>query len=116
MKQSWVVGIVTLYVIAQGLTMFVQTSSSGDSSIWGVMDGVFRYNMTQIQGTQGVSSIWVPAQIGISVFMSFFQIILMYYPALFSGVYVWFWYVVLFPISVGFVISIVSMIRGVSSA
>jgi len=117
LKQSWVVGIVMLYVILQGLTMVVQASTTGDSSVWGLLDGVFKYNLSQVQGSTSsiISGLWVPAQVGISVLMSFMGIILLYYPALFHGYYIWFWFIVCLPISVGFVISIVTLIRGVAS-
>lgn len=117
MKQSWVVGIVMLYVILQGLTMIVQASTTGDSGVWNILDGVFKYNLSQVQGssTSLISSIWVPAQVGISVLMTFLSVIMLYYPALFHGNYIWFWFVICLPISVGFVISIVTTIRGVAS-
>jgi len=117
-KQSWVVGIVMLYVILQGLTMVVQASTTGDSSVWGILDGVFKYNLSQVQGsgTSLVSSLWVPAQVGVAVLMSFGSIILLYYPALFHGTYIWFWFIFCLPIAVGFVISIVTLVRGVASS
>lgn len=117
MKQSWVVGIVMIYVILQGLTMVAQADTTGDSSIWGVLDSVFKYNLSQVQGsgTSLISSLWVPAQVGIAVLMALGNIILLYYPALFSGSYIWFWFIVCLPIAVGFVFTIVTLVRGVPS-
>ena len=117
MSQGKIQGIVMLYVILQGLTMIVQVSVTGDSTVWGILDSVYKYNLSQVQGSgvSLISSMWVPAQVGVAILMALMQIILLYYPALFGGYYVWFWFVVCLPIAVGFVVSIVIMIRGVTS-
>lgn len=106
-----------IYVIMQGLTMVVQASTTGDSSVWGILDSVFKYNLSQVQGSGSslVSSLWVPAQVGVSILMSLGSIILLYYPALFQGIYIWFWFCVCLPVAVGFVVAIVTIIRGVAS-
>jgi len=117
LSQGKVMGVVMIYVILQGLTMIVQGSTTGDSSIWGILDSVFKYNLSQVQGSGAglISSMWVPAQVGIAVLMGLLQIIMLYYPALFGGYYVWFWFIVCLPVAVSFVVVIVMMIRGVTS-
>jgi hypothetical protein len=104
-----------LYVILQGLTMIVQASTTGDSTVWGVLDSVYKYNIEQLQGSNLVSSFWVPAQVAVAVLMSMVDIVLLYYPALFSGSYLWIWFCICLPVAVGFVVSIVTLIRGVAS-
>lgn len=116
MKQSWVVGIIMIYVILQGLTMVVQTSTTGESSVWSILHNMYAVNLTQNVVISAVSSIFAAAGVVLAIFATLLQMIFLYYPALFSGVYLWFWFVVCFPIACGFVVSIVSVIRGVPAA
>lgn len=44
------------------------------------------------------------------------QILFLWCPTVFSGYMLWFWWFVCFPIDVGIVFSIVSIVRGVHSA
>lgn len=104
-----------LYVILQGITMVIQTSTTGDAIAWNYLNNVWYMNLTQLVGST-VSAIWAPALTVISVFMSFMSIITMYYPAIFHDVWLWFWFIICLPISVGFIISIVSIIRGVHTS
>ena len=104
-----------LYVILQGFTMIAQGTTTGDISIWSNLNGMYKTNLTQNVVISAVSAIWAPAASVLSVISTFLQAVVMYYPALFTGYYVWLWWCLLLPISVGFVIVIISMIRGVHS-
>jgi hypothetical protein len=115
LKQSWIVGIVMIYVVLQGWTMVLQNSSTGDSQVWSSLNNVWYMNLTQLVGST-VSAIWAPALTVIAVFMSFISIIALYYPAIFTGTFIWFWWVVCLPIAVSFIISIITIIRGVHSS
>jgi hypothetical protein len=44
------------------------------------------------------------------------QIIFLWCPTVFSGYLLWFWWIICFPIDVGIVFSIVTIVRGVHSA
>lgn len=114
-KQSWTVGVVMLYIILQGLTMIVQQSTTGDTRIWGYLNSVFQYNVST-SVISNISMVWAEAGAVLAMFVSFLEIILMYYPALFPGNYVWIWWCILLPIDVGMVMSVIAMIRGVHTS
>ena len=115
MKQSWIVGIVMLYIILQGLTMVMQADTIGATSIWGVMDSLWRLNYTNTFGASAVTAALVPGAVMISVMLSFGQILILYYPVIFQGTYVWFYWCVCLPIAIGFIISLITILRGVGS-
>lgn len=117
MKISRVEAFVFLYIVLQGLTMFVQADTVGDAGIWGILDNLYKYNLAQVQGgsLSLISSFWVPAQSAVSILMTLIEVILMYYPAIFHDYYVWVWFSLFFPVAVGFILSIVMSIRGVPS-
>ena len=115
MKQSWVVGIMMIYVILQGWTMILQVDAVGASSVWATTQSLWYMNLTQLVGSS-VSAIWSPALTVISVFASFLGAIVLYYPAIFNGTFLWFWWAVCLPVAVGFIISLVSIIRGVHTS
>ncbi len=48
-------------------------------------------------------------------FKRFIEIVFLWSPTMWSGNWVWFWWVFCFPIACGMIASVVSMIRGVSS-
>ena len=97
--------------------MVVQTDTTGDSTVWGALDNVFRYNLQQIQGGANIlSTFFVEAQLAVAILMSFLSIILMYYPALFHGNYIWAWYILFLPVAVSFIITMILTVKGVSSS
>lgn len=115
MKQSMIIGIVMLYIICQGITMIIQADSTGSSSIWGVFDNVYRMELSQNVISSAVSSVFAPAAYLIAALFALGDVILMRYPAIFSGTYVWAWWIIFMPIAVSFLITIALSVRGVSS-
>lgn len=114
MKQSWVVGIMIIYIALQGWTMTLQQSTTGDTSVWSSLQNMWYLNFTQLVGSS-VSMIWSPALSVLSVFVAFASAIILYYPAIFQGTFIWFWWCICLPVAVGFIISIVTIIRGTGS-
>lgn len=112
MKQSWIVGLMIIYIALQGWTMVLQADAVGASNIWSNLQGMWYMNLTQLVGSS-ISSIWSPALTVISVFAAFLSAIVLYYPAIFHDLYIWFWWCFCLPIGIGFIISIVTIIRGV---
>ena len=115
MKQSWVVGIIMLYVILQAINMTLQASTSVDGSMWGVFNNMWHLELSQNVVASAVSSFFAPAGFAIAAIIALAKVILMLYPAIFSGNYVWFWWTICFPVAISFIITIIMSIRGVSS-
>jgi len=44
------------------------------------------------------------------------QVLFLWCPTIFSGYMIWFWWAICFPVDVGLVFSIISIVRGVHSA
>jgi hypothetical protein len=94
--------------------MILQNDTVGASNIWSSLNSMWYMNLTQLVGSS-VSSIWAPAITVVAVFASFLSAIVMYYPAIFTGYFIWFWWCICLPIAIGFIISIVTIIRGVNA-
>ena len=116
MKQAWIVGTIMLYVILQIINMSLQASTTVNGSMWGVFNSMWHLELSQNVVATAVSSFFAPAAMAIAAITSFIRVVLMLYPAIFSGNYIWFWWIVCFPVSISFIIVFIMSIRGVSSA
>ena len=115
MKQSWVVGIVMLYVMLQAINMIVQASTTVDGTMWSVFDSMWRMEYSQNIVASAVSSFFAPAGMAIAVLTALGKAVLMLYPAIFTGTYIWVWWILCFGVAVSFIVTIVLTVRGVSS-
>ena len=118
MKQAWIVGTIMLYVILMGLQMFV-TSSSATSST-GIGAELYNYNFpsevtAHTSPDTGQSSAEISAGTIASSIWNVGQMAMLRFPALFTGYYVWFWYIFCLPIAISFWVVMFTIFRGVGS-
>lgn len=118
MKQAWVIGIVMLYVILMGLQMFVAGETSTSST--GVGSELHAYQLpgevtAHTDPDSGASSVEIDAGTIASGIWHVGQMALLYFPGIFQGDYIWFWWCICFPIAVSFWIAMFVVFRGSSS-
>lgn len=118
MKQAWIVGTIMLYIILMGLQMFVtggtETSESGVGSE--LYDYEFPAEVTaHTDPDSGQSSVEIGAGTIASAIWNVGKMAMLYFPGLFQGDYVWFWWVFCFPVAVSFWVVMFTIFRGVGS-
>jgi len=118
MKQAWIVGTVMLYIILMALQMFV--TATADTSETGVGAELYNYEFpsevtAHTSPDTGQSSAEISAGTIASSIWDVGQMAMLRFPALFSGNYVWFWYIFCLPIAVSFWVIMFSIFRGVGS-
>lgn len=116
MKPSWIVGIFMLYILILvmelGVTGNDQFSDLGNLSIMEKQGLLIAPNLASNTNiiTAGLS--WIPQVV--AYVEVFFQVLLLWAPSIFVGVYLWFYWCFIFPVAVGTMFGIVMLIRGVS--
>lgn len=118
MKQAWIVGTIMLYVLLMGLQMFV--TGNFDTSATGVGSELHDYELPSevtphTDPDTGQSSVEIDAGTIASAIWNVGQMAVLYFPGLFTGNYIWFWWVFCFPITVSFWVVMFTIFRGVGS-
>ena len=110
MKQSWVIFIISFYIIMQFLVSIgardITPISSGTTTTLGLM--------TVVRGTD--SGFLTLITNGWSVISNFVNAIFLYNPVVWAGGWASFYYIVILPFSISFIITIVALLRGVGSS
>lgn len=117
MRPSWLVGIITLYIILFALQMLV-TAESPSSTTTGaeLYDIPIPNSMVEKKLDTGDSIIGAKPEISAAVIMQVGEMAMLKFPGLFTGNYVWVWWILCFPIAMAFWITIfLAVVRGVSS-
>jgi sterol desaturase/sphingolipid hydroxylase (fatty acid hydroxylase superfamily) len=128
MKQSWLIGIIALWVILTLLSNVAEQSTlmgqvdpttitaenpTGDTQ----MD-----TLTQLKSPTFLSSNdWIKNPLGtikdvIGYILLLFRIILLFYPVIWQGAAIWIYLVFFLPVGIGFIWSIILVIRGTGSS
>ncbi len=115
MRQSKVEGIMVLYIALQAWTMVLQQSTTGDANVWSALQNMWYVNILQMTGSS-FSAVGAAAAGVVSVILAFLSAVLLYYPAIFQGTFIWFWWCVCLPVAIGFVISFITIMKGVGSS
>jgi len=108
-------GIIFLYVALQGLSMILLQSTTGESSIWGVLDSLWRCEYETNVSVTAISAIFAPAGAILAFLVAFGKAALFYYPAIFQGIYTWIYFLFFLGIAAAVIWAVIGMIRGVSS-
>lgn len=129
MRHGFILGIAMLYIIVLGLQMiltatFTMTDANGFGKILdgynpetAQSEGILPGGMESYTNTNtGQSEASIGANDFIRIAKTVGQMASLYAPALFTGNYIWFWYIFCFPIAVTFWLSLgLALFRGVSS-
>lgn len=106
MKQSWIVGIFMLYAVCLGLSAVMTGSTIGYS--WDSVGNLLFPEVTNWTLATVFSNIG-------AIISGMVNAILLNFPNIWTGVYLWFYYIVVLPIAVSFMVCLVVIIRGGSS-
>ncbi len=113
MKTSFIIGWFFLFILGWGLSMMVTgdtSTSSGSANVTQAIGGLVDPHFT-VESTLGAGFIGQTVN-----FIKFlFMALALWFPALWTGYSLWFYYFVCVPVVIGFVFSIFSIARGVPS-
>ncbi len=117
MKSSWILAIVMLYLVIFGAELMVTGGSSFSNSLTTNQSTLMSPDVSNIAGTSSNEVSFVK-NLGyyFNLFVSFAGIFALWQPTVFSGLFLWFWWFICFPIDLMMVFAVVSMLRGVHSA
>lgn len=109
MKQSWVIGIVTIWTLIFTAELMVTggTAFTRSSALNTLASPAF---VNAAGSTSALSS--VINGIG-TFFVSFISVIFLWSPTVFAGNWIWFWQFICLPISISFIVVIATILRGV---
>lgn len=118
MKYSFAQGIVIFYLVLMGLQMIVSGSSS--TSATGVGAELHDYALpseltAHTDPDTGQSSVEIGASTIASSIWNLGQMAVLYFPGVFQGNLVWFWWFICFPTAVAFWVVMFTIFRGVGS-
>jgi hypothetical protein len=117
MKISILVGCLTLWVILFALAGIVEQSNApqSGSSSFNLLTSLFQPTMQNSSGGFiGSAVAFVVNAAGF--FLSVIKMIFLWFPSVWAGDYIWFWYLLCVPVGIGIVVSIVIIARGSSSS
>lgn len=129
MRHGFILGIAMLYMIILGLQMMVtgQTTMTDANNLGKIIDGynpetrveegILAGSMESYTNTNtGQSESSIGSDDFIRVGKAIGQMAFLYAPAIFTGNYLWFWFIFCFPIAITFWLSFgLALFRGVSS-
>jgi len=118
MKQSWVIAVVTLYVVFHLLGSVAEGSLSITSSQVSQAQGLMQPIMTDVSPLNSIPVIGLAVSLITNIgsyFISFMMMVFLWYPTLWSGTWMWFYWLFVMPVSIGMIMAIVTMLRGSQS-
>lgn len=110
MKSSWLAGIVLLYVGLLFLSMVAENNSAIGASDINLFNGILNPQGTDFSNPlvatySLMTDVWQYVKL-------FIQIVFLWFPDLWTGSWIWFYYFVAFPISAMMIFSFISLLRG----
>jgi hypothetical protein len=126
MRNAWVIGIVALWIILTLLsnvaekealmgqvdpTTITADNPTGDTQV-GTLDRLMGADFTSV-ATNG-NPLTIISAIG-KYFINLMRIVFLYYPVIWQGAGLIIYFVLFMPISIGFVVALITIIRGVPS-
>ncbi len=119
MKTSWIIGIMMLWVVCYLLCSVIEGTNLFGSAQTGTIQGMMQPAGTDVSSFEDTSAIGQAYSLITNVWSYIkpvIQAIFLFFPDLWNGVWLWFYYIVIMPISVGLIVSLVFIFRGVHSA
>lgn len=113
MKQSWIIAIVSLWIILTLLSNVAESTAlmgTGEATTLQTLMTPFASDHTGIVdiGVSFITNVW-------NYFKLFIQVALLYYPTLWAGSAIFIYFILFMPVGIGFVVSIITILRGSSA-
>jgi hypothetical protein len=112
MKQSWVIGIISLWLVIFTSEMIATggTAFSNQNDLNVLASPAFVNQSGVVAAASAIMN-------GIATFfVSFVQIIFLWSPTVFAGNWIWFWEFICLPIAISFIVVIATILRGVHAS
>lgn len=114
MKQSWIIGSITLYMLIISMEMMATGSTTFPSFMQSHLNTLWNPAMANFAGSAtALSTLFV----GIGTYLvAFIEIIFLWSPTVFAGNFFFFWLYICLPISISFILVLISIARGVHAS
>ncbi len=121
MRTSLIIGLIMLWLIIAGLEFMVDnpaaaagtaimSSTNNDTATTLMSAGKF------VSSGNVFTTAWTIITDAAPAFQAIIKVIFLWSPSIFAGYMVYFWYIFCLPISIGFIISLIFVARGVHSS
>ena len=110
MRTGWIVGIVMIYIAMAYFGITAEMGSSLGASPLATIDTLMKPEFTNFE--VGLSTLIT--NVGTYI-LAFLQIVFLWFPTLWSGTWIWFYFFVILPMVVGMTLGLVMVMRGVGS-
>lgn len=114
MKQSWIIGSITLWLLIFVMEMMATGGTAFNQTVVNDMNVMTAPSLVNFSGALSALST-VITNLG-TFFSTFISGLFLWSPTVFTGNWIWFWQLVCFPIAVSFIMVIVSIARGVHAS
>ena len=114
MKQSWIIGVISLWILIFTAEMMATSGTAFSSNMTASMTALAHPSMANYSNIFS-STASIISQVG-TYFMVFISALTLYSPTVFAGNWIWFWAFICFPISISFIIVIITILRGVHAS
>jgi hypothetical protein len=114
MKQSYVIGIVMLWVMALWLCCVAENNNIIGNEQTNLISVLLTPQGTDFSNpitavTSIITDVWQYMKV-------FLQMAVLWFPDLWHGNWIWVWYVICLPLAIGMIFSIVTILRGVHNS
>ena len=110
MRTSWAIGITAFYLLILGLEMLLTNgaafSATDQTTLKYLMSPIFTNLSGETSAIFGVV-LWVA-----NFFSMLVKVIFLYAPTVWSGYLQYVWFYICLPVSIGMIVSVVSLLRG----
>lgn len=111
MKTSWIIGVITIYLIIMAAELMATNGTAFSASTSENLTTLMSPTMANYSSSTSAFASIV-TNVGTYV-MTFLQAMFLWSPTIFSGYWIWFWLFICLPVSIGMVLSVVQILRGV---
>jgi hypothetical protein len=120
MKTSFIIGWATLFIVGIFLELVITGGTGVGSSYMDTLSSLTKnVNIVNVTSLYSVPVIGQAASL-ITMIGQYFAILIamifLYFPDIWAGNWIWLWYFLCIPVSVGFIFSFITILRGVHSS
>lgn len=114
MKQSWIIGVFMLYLILAACAIMIEQTNTMSTDVAGAIRSLLKPTVTSVAtgGVTGFLSFMTNAG---SIIIAFIGAIFLWFPSVWTGYLFWFWFFICLPVSVGFIVGCLIILRGSSA-
>ncbi len=114
MKTSWIIGVVTLWILVFTTEMMVTEGTAFNPSSGNPFNALFSMNLANFSSIVSAGATFI---MGCGIWLiNFIGLVFLWSPSVWTGYYIWIWYILCVPIGVGMLFGIMTIIRGTSSS